>query len=500
MFRLYDRYPTLVERYDELWRDATRSYMPILRLLRVLHGYVNGFNSTHSNVIKDIIQPYTNTSIAFSSYSIGGDLPSMYDFLHKICDKIPESDIKPQGSLAAIFEVVKNRTGMDIYTFYANKNKKLLDVLDSKKCFGKVVFLLCGAGEESYSNLFSYLPKEVSLYICQLMTASTYNHENNYTYHLLIELLEGYCGYNDTISDNDQTLFLPPIKKMLSKHYEYQPSHQNAGILLFDFFSTVGLVLMDKTELSTVNIFTLFNQYAAIDITEFHYDSPLNQFFKNYQQFINNCITMPDWKDWVHMILSNPLTFYDTSKHIRFLLSRPYFSSTGKKGMIESLIENIDDSNKNHLDALFHCSDLIYSNQHDIVDLFLMALNNKKYNTAMNIFCYVNQIPSHKYQIVDYYRALDEAAYKSIVVLHDMLTFYKNYKVNSLLVIKLIDYVMTLDDRIDLSEDLNTFHTYNLLLENKDFIQDYEIIESKFLQCFKPNFDYASSIPYRHGV
>src|SRR5260221_8575252 len=96
----------------------------------------------------------------------------MHVLLLQICEKIPEKNITPQGGLAAIFQVMKDKTGVDINTYYRNKNKKIFDLPNVNECMKKVVPYLCSRDYQSYSNIFSYLPKDVTSYICSLTIKS----------------------------------------------------------------------------------------------------------------------------------------------------------------------------------------------------------------------------------------------------------------------------------------------------------------------------------------
>ena len=67
--------------------------------------------------------------------------------------------------------------------------------------------------------------------------------------------------------------------------------------------------------------------------------------------------------------------------------------------------------------------------------------------------------------------------------------FDKTEKDQSRLLIELLDYASTIEEKKQ-SHNILTAHTYEKLLERKDFLPEWEMIERKFIRCFIPDINH----------
>jgi len=377
------------EKYEASWEKLFRYKYPFYNLIALLNQYTKGWNRSHKESIKSIILPYINQTgeVTLKNTDLLSLDPQRIQYLfQQICKLIPEKDIKPEGSLAAIFKVIKNHVNIDIKTFYDKKKDTLANALDAEKNMNKVVFLLCDAGNNSYSNLFSYLPKEISLYICQLMVISTNYFEKNNGYHLFITLLEGYCGFNLSIPDKYEKLQLYPIEYFLSKHHS-DVLYKTPGGLLFELLELFKFDNLDgiSEKDGLTYIFNILHEYLGIDIKDCYPNTPMIDFFNRKRKVItlNN-----DYDCWIKMMLDNGIKF--AYEDAQLLLSRPYFSTSDKNTQIEMFLTYLNNVNDKMLKFSLNCIDLIFTTHETLSNAFLLALKTYKYNAAVHLFRHAN--------------------------------------------------------------------------------------------------------------
>ena len=176
------------------------------------------------------------------------------------------------------------------------------------------------------------------------------------------------------------------------------PLSCNAGFLLCEIGKTIPLNKIEKDD----GLFYIFKNiyiYASIDISDFYPDSPLVQFFTKNRDFIE--INIKHYTCWIKMVLENHRNFAYPNEDIKLLLAHPYFSVTGKMGMLESLIVYC----RNHLsgaELLLDCRQLIISSHQELIEAFEIALKESAFNFAIHLFCQANQLDMPKNFIISW--------------------------------------------------------------------------------------------------
>lgn len=224
MFLLFEKNYT--KEYEKKWKESPYFYGDAEKMLTLLSEYTlpdffdyfNSLSGSHKEIVKSIIQPYLNKAGELKRsirYKV-----SVRTLIAQICTKIPEKELHPKERLFAIFKVVKNHTHEDINAIYQNQNKGRLELVDTN-CLNKMIILLHYARKSEHLTLFSCLPNDVALYICQLMLLHTESLENNSVYRLLLGLLEGYCGFNRSIPAHFERGYAEQISGLLAEHQVY---------------------------------------------------------------------------------------------------------------------------------------------------------------------------------------------------------------------------------------------------------------------------------------
>jgi hypothetical protein len=404
---------------------------------------------------------------------------SIQTLLLQICEKIPENTIKPQKRLAAVFEVMKKHTGIDIHDIYRNMNRKSLESLDVKN----IILFLCAASDSSLSNTFNIFPRDVILEIISKLKMQPFvSWENNGVYHLLLELLEGYCGFNRTIPEHLERYHLKAVREIIhAQHASQKGLFRNAGGLLFQLFTAIPPEEIRPDD-GLHHVFIILQNYAGISISEFDKDSPLIKFFTRNR----DCIEYDSnfYACWISMILKSKFASINPAQDIPLLLSHPYFSATGKNGMINSLINYGDRYYTGSLPPKLNvCRELIASSQQELVYSFLTALRNKKYNIAMYLLRKANNI-----NMSDTFFSCLLANNELEVCYHLLLSLLNiiDEGNNPRLLSELLDYASTIKEEDQLSF-FAIIIAYEKLLTMKDSIPEWEVMERKFVRCFIPD-------------
>jgi len=315
-----------------------------------------------------------------------------------------------------------------------------------------------------------------------------HNTENN-SYDSLILLLNGYCGFNDMIPDHYEKSYIKEISHLLTEHYDYQEQNtpsifMNAGGLLLQLQQCIELEAVSKED-GLRYIFDIMLNKHGINITEFYNNSPLIQLltYNNNKNIIHG-----KYHCWIKMILDIS-SAQDIPKNVRLLLSHPYFSSSGKSGMISSLIENINEYFYNPIKIISHSIDILYSTEQELLDLFLMAIQNQKITIAIYLFNHAHQLPIPK-KTAQY--SNNKKIECEILLLKLLLTQVKHkIIINSLFITTLLDHAATLEKDTTLfnTQPITTIDIYKMLIINHKLIPKNEIIKNKFIQVFIPDIN-----------
>jgi len=470
------------DKYNALWLKffAEDDTSPWTVFLKLLLEYTKGWNSTHKKALQQIIQPYFDEEEKL--YIDLNNEPETKIFFHNMCKNIPEQDINPEGSLAAIFEVVKNHTGLDIKTYYKLNKTTLTNIFLNDGDFdisirrmNAVIIFLCSTSE-NYSNIFTHLPNDITHYICTLMIQTIHNDNKNAAAVMIYYLLNEYCGLNDIIPNHYEKSYVNEIDQVLNEITEH---HEEA------LFNTAGGILFQLSILNIIKleevskndglhfIFNILHKYFAIDITDFYSDSPMVDFFNRKQDII---LQNTKYDCWIKMMLDNAEHF--THEDAELLLSHPYFSTSDKNTQIELFIEYLNKWDYQTIKSTLDCIDLILPTDKQIAKAFQQALKDNKYNAAIHLFCHANHLSiPYGYQ----YHPNPNTSDSLTSVIYSILNTLITNKTNPSLLIMLLDHASEIYIKYTSHYNHTIINIYSLILEKKHLITAWETVKNKLI-------------------
>jgi len=327
-----------------------------------------------------------------------------------------------------------------------------------------------------------------------LLVKSMHDEKNNYPYHVLMNLLDGYCGFNLSVPENYERSYLNEIKKLRTYYFgnDHLPGgladgyiYQNIAGLLFQLSIRIPLETVSDND-GLHYIFKILNQHFGIDISDFYLGSPCSDFYNKNIGIILKCFT---YNCWIKMILDRASSF--TIDDAKLLLSRPYFFSTKKSDLINCLISSLERYG-NRLD----CIHFIISTDNELSDAFFTAISISDYIAAIHLFRYAHQLSPETTEYI-YIRRNNMSSYLDDIdtyakeecrdVLQELLTNHISTQIDSSFLVLLLDRVLLLDNIDENYDDTNyskTIQIYHLLIEKKHLIPDWDTVVSKFKKCF----------------
>jgi len=471
----YDKYNALWEKFS-----AEHGMSPWTVFLRLLLEYTKGWNSTHKKAIQKIIQPYFDEE---GKFLIDLNKEPSTQIFYGICKNIPEQSINPEGSLAAIFEAVKDHTKFDIKIIYRVYKYTLTNIflddnnldISIRRINAVIVFLL--GTSENYSTIFTYLPKDITLYICTLVIQSIHYDDKNTAYAMICSLLDGYCGLNNCIPNNYEKYYFHEIKQLKIENITQieQPLFNTAGGILFQL-SILNIIKLEEVSKNDGLhfIFNILHKYFSINITDFYSNSSLVDFFNRKRHIILQNIR---YDCWIKMMLDNGHKF--TREDIELILSRPYFSTSDKNTQIELFIEYLNKWNYQTIKSTLDCIDLILPTDKQIAKAFQQALKHNKYNAAIHLFCHSNHL-----SIPDNYRYYQDTPDMSIFVIMNILHELITNKTNPSLLILLLNHASEIYVKYNSHQYQIIINIYSLILKKKHFITGWETVKNTLISSY----------------
>jgi hypothetical protein len=125
--------------YKTIWeRTEGTEFDKAIELFRHYCGLGETFaphtwGSTHKSAVAEILEPYYGDNGYLKKHRLTPVCNIGFLLLQITCS-IPEKDIKPRGGIAEIFEAIKEKTGINVYAFYENKNNTLTAAHFSSYC------------------------------------------------------------------------------------------------------------------------------------------------------------------------------------------------------------------------------------------------------------------------------------------------------------------------------------------------------------------------------
>jgi len=332
----------------------------------------------------------------------------------------------------------------------------------------KILLFLFAALDKSSFSILHLLPKELITEICDTAKLNLSN-ENNDSFMYLTRLLRGYCDLNDLIPARFTRNHKALIQKTLWTCDT--PRTNTSGEFLYRLSREMPLDTIDKND-GLHYIFKMISYYADINITDFYPHAPLK---KSLDESLPLLATFPF--NMIIQILMRPEYYTNAKDALRLLLTRPYFSPTGKKGMIYSFLIQCDADNA--VERLADLGDLISSTQHDLICSFKTALERNRYHVAIYIFCKATKqdTPMH-------YIKCDCTCPQSLLL--KLMNDYtgENKPANSLLLIELLNWILACDPNLRYFSHHKRQDFYKLIIKKSPYISDWEALEHTFRTTF----------------